>query len=476
MTAVALPNPPAEPLVVLDLEQQVLGGLLANPRAFERVEAFLAAEHFADPRHAAIFQAIVDMRAAGLPATPVTLAAQAQADASIAKIGGVEYLRRIVTSVAAVANTEDYARVVLDLAVRRRALAVLEDAGTRLRQGVVSDTAAHALAEAATQLDELAAVGTVPATVGIGAAAIDAIQAADEIATHGVVPQIVPTGFKDIDEIIDGFDKGAMVVIGARPSQGKTAVAQWMAFNAAKAGHGVAFFSIEMTKERLVERWLSGLTGIPANLIKTGRVSQSDLERLTAAYAEHLRDLPITIDLSPRPCMADIVATVRKLRRDRRKVDLIVIDYLGLMKPNDRHKNLFEATTAISGEIKEAAKALQLPIVVLSQLSRANESRDDKRPTLADLRMSGAIEQDADIVMFLHREHYYLLRQEPRQIGDEDASTFALRKSSWEDDCARAKGKAEINIAKNRNGRIGTVDLAWVDHTTRFMDLAGRGE
>ena len=803
----------AEPLVVLDLEQQVIGGLLAHPKAWERVEAFLKAEHFGDARHAVIFQAIADMRAAELPATPTTLAAMMSANETLAKIGGASYLARVVTSVVAVAFTEDYARVVLDLAVRRSAIAVMEEASARLRRGDVSDQASKALGECSRTLDELAEIGTVPATTGIGAAAMDAIEAADNIATHGIVPQLVPTGFADLDELIDGFDPGSMIVIGARPSMGKaqpldasvllsdgtwrlmgdlrlgdalasvdgaqsrvagiypqgerevfrvtfsdgrsavacgehlwrvgnrkwgedktlttreiialmkkpsyarrlyiptvsghfghsapldidpwllgaliangsltsetpgfstadadtlwqvqervalaggrvtrseggsgydyriagerqrnsiaialrsmglsgkrseekfipyqyltanhearaellrglldtdgwvekegavrystssrrlaecvrglvrslgglcaitekrpvytykgerrhglphfvcrirltnprqfirltrkarrapennevrlnivsiesvgvkpvqciavthpsklyvtddyvvthnTSLAQWMAYHAAKAGHGVAFFSIEMTQRRLTERWLSGLTGIPANNIKAGRVSQADLSRLTAAQ-EELRQLPVVLDLSTRPSMADIAASIRKMRRDGHKIELVIIDYLGLMKPIEQTRTLFEATTAISGEIKAAAKTLNLPIVVLSQLSRANESRDDKRPTLSDLRQSGAIEQDADIVMFVHREHYYLSRQEPRQQGEEDEAAFQFRKSAWDEDCARAKGKAEINVAKNRNGPIGTVDLAFVDHTTRFANLA----
>ena len=461
----------AEPLVVLDLEQQVLGGLLAHPKAWERVEAFLRPHHFGDPRHGIIFQAIADMRAAELPATPTTLAAMMSANETLAKIGGPSYLARVVTSVVAVAFTEDYARVVLDLAVRRSAIAVMEEASARLRRGDVSDQASKALGECSRTLDELAEIGTVPATTGIGAAAMDAIQAADDIATHGIVPQLVPSGFADLDELIDGFDPGSMIVIGARPSAGKTSLAQWMAYNAAKAGHGVAFFSIEMTQRRLTERWLSGLTGIPANNIKAGRVSQADLSRLTAAQ-EELRQLPIVLDLSTRPSMADIAASIRKMRRDGHKIELVIIDYLGLMKPIEQTRTLFEATTAISGEIKAAAKTLNLPIVVLSQLSRANEGRDDKRPTLSDLRQSGAIEQDADMVMFLHREHYYLMRQEPRQNSGEDDGTFSGRKGSWEDDCAKAKGKAEVNIAKNRNGPIGLVDLSFTDHTTRFGNLA----
>jgi len=397
------------------------------------------------------------------------------ANDTLAKIGGPSYLARVVASVVAVAFTEDYARVVLDLAVRRSAIAVMEEASARLRRGDVSDQAAKALGECSRTLDELAEIGTVPATTSIGAAAMDAIEAADNIATHGVVPQFVPTGFTDLDALIDGFDPGSMIVIGARPSMGKTSLAQWMAYNAAKAGHGVAFFSIEMTQRRLTERWLSGLTGIPANNIKAGRVSQTDLSRLTAAQQE-LRQLPIVLDLSTRPSMADIAASIRKMRRDGHKIDLVFIDYMGLMRPVEQTRTQFDAITAISREIKAAAKTLNLPIVALSQLSRANESRDDKRPQLHDLRQSGAIEQDADTVMFLHREHYYLLRQEPRPNSGEDDTTFSQRKGSWEDDCAKAKGKAELNVAKGRSGPIGLVDLSFSDHTTRFGNLAREDE
>lgn len=464
----------AEPLVVLDLEQQVLGGLLANPKAWERVEAFLRAEHFGDARHAVIFQAIADMHAAGIPPAPPTLAAMMSANETLAKIGGPSYLARVVASVVAVANTEDYARVVLDLAVRRRAILVLEDSAARLRRGDVADQASRALAETAGALDELAEIGTVPAAVKVGDASLDAIQAADEIATHGIVPQIVPSGFHDLDAIIDGFDPGATIVLAGRPSMGKTSIAQWMAYNAAKAGHGVAFFSIEMTQRRLTERWLSGLTGIPASFIKRGRVTANDLSRLAAAH-EELRVLPIVIDMSPRPSTAEILASVRKLRRDKYPVELVIVDHMSLMRSNERLKTQFDEATAIINEIKAAAKETNIAFMALSQLSRANESREDKRPALPDLRNSGAIEQNADIVMFVHREHYYLARQEPRQFGDEDDAAFQLRRNSWNDDCARAKGKAEIIVAKNRNGPIGVVDLAFQDHTTRFSSLA-RGQ
>jgi len=262
-----------------------------------------------------------------------------------------------------------------------------------------------------------------------------------------------------------------------------TSLAQWMAYEMARGGYGVAFFSIEMSLPRLVERWLAGIAEIPAPAIKTGRLYDGPIRRpLNAAELQRIEDagdqiasLPISLDSSARPSVAEIVAGVRKMRREKKSVDIVFVDYLGLLRPPQSARSRYEQVTEISGELKAAAKTLNLPFVVLAQLSRANEARDDKRPQLQDLRDSGALEQDADVIMFLHREHYYLTRSPPKQTAGELDSDFAGRVHMHEAELARHAGRAELNVAKNRNGRLGLVDLAFNDSLTRFSSLA-RGE
>ncbi len=474
---------PGELLVNHEAEQQVLGGLMANNAVFGRIASYLQPEHFADDRHGEVFKAIKAALEAGTAATPITLATWVKVNGLFKELGGTRYIAQLAVSVVNVSAVEDYARLVLDLYIRRSTIARLRNAIEDVGRADQRERASEILATVATDLDELAATGTVPVSVSIGEAAAGAVEAVTDIVKHGVVPKLVPSGFDDLDRVIDGFDPGSYTIIGARPSVGKTSLAQWMAYEMARGGYGVAFFSIEMSLPRLVERWLAGIAEIPAPAIKTGRLYDGPIRRpLNAAEMQRIEDasdqiasLPISLDASARPSVAEIVAGVRKMRRGKKPVDIVFVDYLGLLRPPQSARSRYEQVTEISGELKAAAKTLNLPFIVLAQLSRANEQREDKRPQLQDLRDSGAIEQDADIIMFLHREHYYLTRSPPKQTAGELDSDFAGRVHMHEAELARHAGRAELNVAKNRNGRLGLVDLAFNDSLTRFSSLA-RGE
>ena len=480
--------PERTPPVNFEAEQQLLGALLANNKAYDRVSEFLLPQHFADDRHARIFEAIGQLVTRGMIANPITLKTRFEQDQALAEIGGVQYLARLASSVVAVVNARDYARIVQDLYLRRQLIAlggdVVNDA-----YALEEDISAREQMEGAEQkLFDLARSGEYEGgfkefRVAL-AAAIDMAEQAYKRDGHVTG---VTTGLRDLDKKLGGFHPSDLIILAGRPSMGKTALATKMAFAAAGAlkesigedgtrqvveGAKVAFFSLEMSAEQLATRLLSGVTQVPSDKIRRGEVRGEDFPRFVEA-AQELHRLPLYIDDTPALSVSALRTRARRLHRTS-GLGMIVVDYLQLLTlpANVRPESRVQEISAITRGLKAIAKELNVPVIALSQLSRAVELREDKRPQLSDLRESGSIEQDADVVMFVFREEYYHARAEPARRPEEDDGKFHDRYEKWQQRGQEIHNVAEVIIGKQRHGPIGTVRVFFDGTYTKFDDLA----
>jgi replicative DNA helicase len=476
------------PPVNFEAEQQLLGALLANNKAYDRVSEFLLPQHFADDRHARIFEAIGQLVTRGMIANPITLKTRFEQDQALAEIGGIQYLARLASSVVAVVNARDYARIVQDLYLRRQLIAlggdVVNDA-----YALEEDISAREQMEGAEQkLFDLARSGEYEGgfkefRVAL-AAAIDMAEQAYKRDGHVTG---VTTGLRDLDKKLGGFHPSDLIILAGRPSMGKTALATKMAFAAAGAlkerigedgtrqvveGAKVAFFSLEMSAEQLATRLLSEVTQVPSDKIRRGEVRGEDFPRFVEA-AQELHRLPLYIDDTPALSVSALRTRARRLHRTS-GLGMIVVDYLQLLTlpANVRPESRVQEISAITRGLKAIAKELNVPVIALSQLSRAVELREDKRPQLSDLRESGSIEQDADVVMFVFREEYYHARAEPARRAEEDDGKFHDRYEKWQQRGQEIHNVAEVIIGKQRHGPIGTVRVFFDGTYTKFDDLA----
>jgi replicative DNA helicase len=480
--------PERTPPVNFEAEQQLLGALLANNKAYDRVSEFLLPQHFADDRHARIYEAIGQLVTRGMIANPITLKTRFEQDQALAEIGGVQYLARLASSVVAVVNARDYARIVQDLYLRRQLIAlggdVVNDA-----YALEEDISAREQMEGAEQkLFDLARSGEYEGgfkefRVAL-AAAIDMAEQAYKRDSHVTG---VTTGLRDLDKKLGGFHPSDLIILAGRPSMGKTALATKMAFAAAGAlkesvgedgsrqvveGAKVAFFSLEMSAEQLATRLLSEVTQVPSDKIRRGEVRGEDFPRFVEA-AQELHRLPLYIDDTPALSVSALRTRARRLHRTS-GLGMIVVDYLQLLTlpANIRPESRVQEISAITRGLKAIAKELNVPVIALSQLSRAVELREDKRPQLSDLRESGSIEQDADVVMFVFREEYYHARAEPARRPEEDDGKFHDRYEKWQQRGQEIHNVAEVIIGKQRHGPIGTVRVFFDGTYTKFDDLA----
>jgi replicative DNA helicase len=480
--------PERTPPVNFEAEQQLLGALLANNKAYDRVSEFLLPQHFADDRHARIFEAIGQLVTRGMIANPITLKTRFEQDQALAEIGGIQYLARLASSVVAVVNARDYARIVQDLYLRRQLIAlggdVVNDA-----YALEEDISAREQMEGAEQkLFDLARSGEYEGgfkefRVAL-AAAIDMAEQAYKRDGHVTG---VTTGLRDLDKKLGGFHPSDLIILAGRPSMGKTALATKMAFAAAGAlkesigedgtrqvveGAKVAFFSLEMSAEQLATRLLSEVTQVPSDKIRRGEVRGEDFPRFVEA-AQELHRLPLYIDDTPALSVSALRTRARRLHRTS-GLGMIVVDYLQLLTlpANVRPESRVQEISAITRGLKAIAKELNVPVIALSQLSRAVELREDKRPQLSDLRESGSIEQDADVVMFVFREEYYHARAEPARRPEEDDGKFHDRYEKWQQRGQEIHNVAEVIIGKQRHGPIGTVRVFFDGTYTKFDDLA----
>jgi replicative DNA helicase len=476
-------TPPAN----IEAEQALLGAILVNNAAFHRVSEFLRPEHFAQAVHGRIFEAIGKLIERGQIANPVTLKSMFDQDGALAEIGGAAYLVRLAAAVVTIINSEDYGRTIHDLHLRRQLISIGEEVVNDAYTHDLDREAPQQIEEAERKLFELATIGAAEGGFREFKTALqEAIGQAETAFKRAGRTTGVSTGYIDLDKLLGGLHASDLVVIAGRPSMGKTALSTNIGFNAARAyrprrladgrteaedGARVGFFSLEMSAEQLATRILSEESGVPSNDIRKGEVSREDLYRFIEA-SQRLAAVPFFIDDTPALTIAGLRTRARRLKRTH-GLDLVIVDYLQLIRGSGdgRPDNRVQEISEITRGLKTLAKELDVPVVALSQLSRAVEAREDKRPMLSDLRESGSIEQDADVVMFVFREEYYLSRSEPVRRSEETEDKYNDRYERWHVRLQEKSGTAELIVAKQRHGPIGNVTLRFDHSTTRFENF-----
>lgn len=471
----------------LEAEQALLGAIFQSNRAYERVSEFLQADHFANALHARIYGACGRLIEQGHLATPVTLKGYLENDPLLKEAGGPAYLAHLANSVITVVNAEDYGRLIHDFALRRELIDLGQQMVNEAYEVSFDRSATDQIEIAEQKLYDLATTGHQEGGFqDFRMALTTAIHMAE--AAHRRAGQLagVPTDLMDLDKKLGGLHPSDLIILAGRPSMGKTALATNIAFNAAKLykekidatgqrevldGAKVAFFSLEMSAEQLATRLLAQEAEISSHKIRTGELANEDFSRMVQVSHE-LHSMPLFIDDTPALSVSAVRTRCRRLARQH-GLGLIVIDYLQLLSanPGDRSDGRVNEVSAITRGLKALAKELNVPVIALSQLSRAVEQRDDKKPQLSDLRESGSIEQDADVVMFVYREEYYLSRSEPGRKPEEDESRFMERHRAWMERCEKAHNVAEVIVAKQRHGPIGSVRLFFDGNYTKFGNL-----
>ncbi|AZO55501.1 MULTISPECIES: replicative DNA helicase [unclassified Mesorhizobium] len=464
----------------IEAEQALLGAILVNNDAFYRVSDFLKSGHFHEPLHRKIFDVAAELIRMGKAATPITLKTFLPADEKVGDMTVAQYVVRLAVEAVTVVNATDYGRAIYDLATRRALITVGEDMVNIAYDAPVDMSPSEQIEDAERRLFELAETGRYD---GGFESFTDAVKTAVDMANAAYMRDGglsgLATGMRDLDRRMGGLQPSDLIVLAGRPGMGKTSLATNIAFNVAEAyvpaqqadgsfkaanGGVVGFFSLEMSSEQLATRIISEQTEISSSKIRRGEISEMDFEKLVAC-SQTMQKIPLFIDQTGGISIAQLSARARRLKRQR-GLDLIVIDYIQLMQGSSAKssQNRVQEITEITTGLKALAKELTVPIIALSQLSRQVESRDDKRPQLSDLRESGSIEQDADVVIFVYREEYYLKNREPK-LGTEEYV-------KWENEMNEMRGKAEVIVAKQRHGPTGTVTLAFHGEFTRFSDLA----
>jgi len=452
-----------------EAEQALLGAILLSNRTYEKVSEFLRPEHFADPVHGRIFAACGKLIERGQMANPVTLKPYFELDGGLAEIGGMAYLAQLANSVVSTANAADYGRLILDLHQRRELIGLGEDMINRAFSPDLESPAGELIEEAEAALSALAEHGEVGGGARDLAAVMPAmVKESDAARQRGGKGIGLASGLVDLDDRLGGLAPGNLVVLGARPAMGKSALAICIARHVAATQAPVGAFSLEMRAEEIGQRLASDASDIPYDAIRSGAMTDEEWGRMR--QAEHqLADLPVRIDDTAGLTIGQIHARARRMRR-RHGIGLLVVDHLHLIRC--RGDNRLAELTRISAGLKEIARELGIPVLALCQLNRSVEQRDDKRPQLADLRESGTIEQDADAVVFLFRAGYYLENSEPSRKAGEGDTAYMGRLADWNDDVRRERNRAELIIAKNRHGRTGTVNLYADLALSRFRSLA----
>jgi len=481
--ALTLPRPAPETPVFregphnLEAEQALLGAILVNNEALDRVSSFLKPAHFFDSLHGRIFETASKLIMGGKRATPITLKTFFQADEPVGELSVPQYLGRLAANATTIINAEDYGRTVYDLAVRRQLIEIGEVMVNTAYDSPIDAHPSVQIEQAEQQLYELAETGKYGSGFEpFSSALTDAIDmAANAYRRDGGLSGLA-TGFADLDHRMGGLQPSDLVIIAGRPSMGKTALATNIAYHVAKAytasadgdappdGAVVGFFSLEMSAEQLATRIIAEQSYIPSERIRRGRIDSDEFDRIVEVSQE-LQNLPLFIDQTGGITVAQLAARARRLKRQR-GLGFIVVDYLQLLSGSSRRaqEGRVQEVSEITTGLKALAKELHVPILALSQLSRQVEQREDKRPQLADLRESGSIEQDADVVMFVFREEYYLERSQPRENTEEHRQ--------WQQDMEAVTGKADVIIGKQRHGPTGTVTLQFTPEFTRFSNLA----
>ena len=477
-----------EPPHNFEAEQALLGAILVNNAAYQRVAEFLRPEHFADPLHGKLYDSLSRLIERGQVVSAVTLKTYVEQDEAIKSVGGAAlYLARLAAASVHVIDAAAFGRAVHDLYLRRQLVDLGEQVVIGAFGGDVDETALHQIETAEKKLFELATSGQTEGGFKPFRAALTEATVAAEAAYHRVGQLTgVASGLFQLDQLLGGLHRSDLLILAGRPSMGKTALATNIAFNAARAyreEHGedgkpkavdgavVGFFSLEMSSEQLATRMLAEQAEVPSEKIRKGELISSDFDKVLSVSQE-LEHLNFFIDDTPALSIAALRTRARRLKRTH-GLGLLVVDYLQLLNPSgkSRQENRVQEVSEITRGLKTLAKELDVPVLALSQLSRAVEQREDKRPQLSDLRESGSIEQDADVVMFVYREEYYLTRSEPSRRAEESDQKFNERHEAWKQRCEQTYGKAEVIVAKQRHGPTGIVRLAFEGQFTKFDNL-----
>ena len=476
-TGVDVQSPKTMPHSV-EAEQQLLGAILTNNDVFDRVASIIGAQHFFDPVHARIYDIAAARISKNNLASPVTLKAFMEDDEGLKDLGGPAYLARLAGGAISAFAVKDYAQMIYDLAVRRDLIQLGRDISDKAARMDVSSEPKAQIVEAEQALYALAEQGQVESGFQSFLKAVtDAVNVANAAYQRDGGLAGISTGLIDMDKKLGGLHRSDLLILAGRPSMGKTSLATNIAFNIAKAykrgllpdgsegavdGGVVGFYSLEMSAEQLAARILSEASEVPSEQIRRGDMTEAEFRRFVDA-AKALEACPLYIDDTPALPIAQLAARARRLKRTH-GLDVLMVDYLQLVRGTGKSENRVNEISEITMGLKAIAKELDIPVIALSQLSRQVESRDDKRPQLSDLRESGSIEQDADVVMFVFREEYYKEREKP---GDHDLEAMA----KWQEEMERLHGRAEVVIGKQRHGPIGTVDLSFEGRFTRFGNL-----
>jgi replicative DNA helicase len=460
-----------------EAEQALLGAILVNNEACDRVSSFLKAEHFFDALHGRIYDHAAKLIWAGKRATPITLKTFFLGDEPVGELSVPQYLGRLAANATTIINAEDYGRTIYDLAIRRNLIQIGEGMVNTAYDAPIDAPPSVQIEDTEQKLYELAETGKYgsgfePFTTAL----TDAIDMAAHAYRRDGGLSGLATGFTDLDQRMGGLQPSDLIIVAGRPSMGKTALATNIAYHVAQSyrrdpdsqaaldGAVVGFFSLEMSAEQLATRIISEQAYIPSERIRRGRIESEEFDRIVEVSQE-LQNLPLYIDQTGGITVAQLAARARRLKRQR-DVGLIVVDYLQLLSGSTRRaaEGRVQEVSEITTGLKALAKELHVPVLALSQLSRQVEQREDKRPQLADLRESGSIEQDADVVLFVFREEYYVERRQPRENTEEH--------KQWQQEMDLVTGKAEVIIGKQRHGPTGTVRLQFTPEFTRFGNLA----
>lgn len=477
----------------IDAEQYVLGCLLNNNENINRIGDFLQDDHFFEPIHGKIFRSILNLYDKGIQANPVTLQNHFQSDEAFVEIGGAGYLVNLCSISSGILNIKDYALIIYNLATSRKLINICNETLEDCYKSTGDVNATEQIELPESKLFNLASTGySETGFNSLQASLYEVLKSAEKAAKNDGEYSGIPSEFKDIDNLLGGFNKSDLIILAARPSMGKTALALNFAVNSAEVLYEkykkelekykenpsefleepkkgtVGFLSLEMSSEQLATRMIAMESGLNAFSIRQGRLSKSagndEYEKLLNAY-KAMEETPILIDDTPALSISAVRTRARRLKR-KHNLQVLFIDYLQLLRGVGRkaQDNRVQEISEISMGLKAIAKELDIPVIALSQLSRQVEQRADKKPQLSDLRESGSIEQDADIVMFIYREAYYKEREKP----SDDNQEMMLK---WQEEMERIDNVSEIIIAKNRNGPINNVKLYFDKNTTKFKNL-----
>lgn len=463
----------------LEAEQALLGAILVNNDAYFRVMDFLNPDHFYEPIHQRIYEISGQLIRTSKLASPITLKTFFEGEEVVPGRSAQQYMATLAASATTIINAENYGRAIYDLAVRRNLIIIGEDMVNVAFDAPVDMPPQSQIEDAEQRLYQLAEQGKYGGGfLDFRTALTHSIDMAAAAFQRDGGLSGLATGFRDLDRMMGGLQRSDLIILAGRPSMGKTALATNIAYNVASTfeaqthpdgridaanGGRVGFFSLEMSAEQLATRIISEQVDVPSNVIRRGQFNEHEFTRLQA-FAQEMQHIPLFIDQTGGISIAQLAARARRLKRQS-GLDVIVVDYLQLLSGSKRTSDgRVQEITEITTGLKALAKELEVPIIALSQLSRQVEQRDDKRPQLADLRESGSIEQDADAVLFVFREEYYHSRKEPREGTPEHLA--------WEEEQQQVANLAEVIIAKQRHGPIGTVKLHFEGSVTRFSDLA----